>query len=81
MQKKLAEFLGSLVTGKPDYRESIQAAGHAGIQHSIKNFSTVWLVFRVIRGILLWQVWWHRMTRSEPGKSCRKSRCKCKMFQ
>jgi len=37
MQEKLAEFLRSPVTGKLDYHEWIQAAGHAGIQHSMKT--------------------------------------------
>jgi hypothetical protein len=37
MQKKLAEFLRSLVTGKSDYPAWNQEAGHAGIQHSMKN--------------------------------------------
>jgi hypothetical protein len=37
MQEELAEFLRSLMTGKPDYRKWIQAAGHAGVQHSMKT--------------------------------------------
>jgi len=37
MQEKMAEFVRSPVTGKPDYREWIQAAGHAGIQHGMKT--------------------------------------------
>jgi len=37
MREKLAEFLRSLVTGKPDYPEWIQEAGNAGIQHSMKT--------------------------------------------